>query len=139
MKRQRYFFTGMTSLLMIFVVILLGVFGILTYMSARSDLLLTQKNQASVQSYYEAEGEKAELLYQLDSLIANSSMQDALEELGFIMDETGSIAVWSYPMDENRQYVLKLQVEDNQWSILSDYTQSTVDWQEDDLQIWDGN
>lgn len=139
MKRQRYFFTGMTSLLMIFVVVLLGVFGILTYMSARSDVLLTKKNEITVQNYYEAEGKKAELLYQLDTMLTTTSMQESLKKLGFSMDETGSIAVWKYSMDDNRQYVLKLQVDDHRWSVLSDYTQSTVDWQGEDLQIWDGN
>lgn len=140
MKNKRHFFsTGITSLLMIFVVTALSIFGILTYMSARSDYLLTMKSAKSVQEYYLAVGEKEQVLCQLDELLRDHPLKQALEQLSFEIDDQEQTAVWRYPMNENSEYILKLKLKNNRYEILSAHTESTLLWQQQDPDVWDGN
>lgn len=56
---------GASSILMIFMVLCLTTFGILSFSTARADLNLTKKNAAAVLSYYDADAKAQELLQQI--------------------------------------------------------------------------
>lgn len=58
---------GMTSLLMIFMVLCLATLAILAYASTRMDSTLTQRNVESSIAYYEASAEAQQVLYDLDA------------------------------------------------------------------------
>jgi hypothetical protein len=61
--------TGISSILMIFVVLCITTFGVLSFVSARADLKLTEANAQTVQTYYSAEEKAQRILAQLDALL----------------------------------------------------------------------
>lgn len=138
MKKNGIFSTGITSLVMILVVLALSIFGILTYLSGRNDYLLTCRNGDSVQQYYEAVGKKEAMLQQLDVLLETSSMEQALEQLGFSWEPETGRATWSCPVRENCDYILTLKIDGKSWEVLSEYTENTQPWQEETIEIWSG-
>lgn len=68
-KESAPFGAGMSSLLMVFVVLCLTVFGVLAYMTARADSRLTQRSAQMVQAYYAADAEAEEALARLDAAL----------------------------------------------------------------------
>ena len=73
--------TGISSILMIFVVLCITTFGVLSFVSARADLKLTEANVQTVQTYYSAEEDAQEVLARLDALLqrAQALPEDATE------------------------------------------------------------
>jgi hypothetical protein len=69
--------TGITSILMIFVVLCLTAFGVLSYSAANVDLKLSQKNADSISSYYSAESAVNEKICEIDGIILKAR-QDGL-------------------------------------------------------------
>lgn len=61
--------TGITSILMIFVVLCLTAFGVLSYTSANADLSLSRKNAENIENYYTAESSINEKLSDIDGII----------------------------------------------------------------------
>jgi len=61
--------TGISSILMIFVVLCITTFGVLSFVSARADLRLTQVNEQTAQTYYAAGVKAQQTLAQLDALL----------------------------------------------------------------------
>lgn len=61
--------TGITSIMMIFVVLCLTAFGVLSYSSANADIKLSVKNADSKLEYYQAEGEINEKICDVDGII----------------------------------------------------------------------
>ncbi len=64
--------TGVTSILMIFVILCLTTFGILSYTTAKADLALTNKNSDYVSLYYDAYSAVNEKIAALDELICET-------------------------------------------------------------------
>ena len=60
--------TGITSIMMIFVVLCLTAFGVLSYSSANADIKLSVKNADSKLEYYQAEGEINEKICDVDGI-----------------------------------------------------------------------
>ena len=61
--------TGITSIMMIFVVLCLTAFGVLSYSSANADIKLSVKNADSRLAYYKAEGIINEKICDIDGII----------------------------------------------------------------------
>ena len=61
--------TGVTSILMIFVILCLTTFGILSYTSAKADLALTNKNADYISSFYDAYSEVNEKIAAIDEIM----------------------------------------------------------------------
>lgn len=68
---QRKGFGGMgaSSILMIFVVLCLTTFSVLSLVSARADMRLTRKQQQAVESYYAADAQADVLLREIDEAL----------------------------------------------------------------------
>lgn len=73
--------TGVTSILMIFVILCLTTFGILSYTSVKADLTLTEKNADHVSAYYEAYSKAQERLSQIDNFLYGL-VSDGMEDSG---------------------------------------------------------
>lgn len=61
--------TGISSILMIFVVLCITTFGVLSFVSARADLRLTEVNVDTVEKYYGAQRDAQRTLAELDALL----------------------------------------------------------------------
>ena len=71
MKRKSRFFPGVgaSSILMIFVVLCLTTFGVLSYVTANADRKISTKNAESVENYYKAYTQVQSKLQQIDSAL----------------------------------------------------------------------
>lgn len=65
-KRKFKMGVGMSSMLMIFVVLCLTTFAVLSYVTANADAKLTQKAEQKVTAYYTADSEAQRLIGELD-------------------------------------------------------------------------
>lgn len=67
---QRYHVgIGMPSILMIFVVLCLTTFGVLSYSSANADYKLTVKHEEYMNEYYQADAKAQEILMEIDDIL----------------------------------------------------------------------
>lgn len=81
-KGNFQFSVGGASILMIFVVLCLTAFGILSYVTANADSRISAKNAEAVQNYYNADAKIQEGLKQIDAalLMAKSDAKQAADE-----------------------------------------------------------
>ena len=86
-KKTFHIGTGVTSLLMIFVVLCLTTFGILSYTSANAEVALTKKNSDYVEAYYRAYSKGSVVLSDIDRIIYEIPMQDDSEEYYKLVEE----------------------------------------------------
>lgn len=99
---------GSASLILIFIVLCLATFGLLSLTSANNDWKLAEKNAKAVQTYYRADSQGEEFLQMVDRTLKESLKgledQDACRltlknELGdYYQEDTGMIAT-EIPMD----------------------------------------
>lgn len=69
-EKQRFHIgIGVPSILMIFVVLCLTTFGVLSFSSASADYRLTEKNIAYMKAYYNADANAQEFLSGIDSIL----------------------------------------------------------------------
>lgn len=89
MKKKKTFHigTGITSLLMIFVVLCLTTFGILSYTSANAEVALTKKNSDYVEAYYNAYSKGSTALADIDRAIFSISQQEDIEPYYQLIEE----------------------------------------------------
>lgn len=81
--------TGISSILMIFVVLCMTTFGVLSFVSARADLKLTEANEQTVAGYYAAEEKAQRTMAQLDNMLkkvqelpADAPAADGVQAIG---------------------------------------------------------
>lgn len=93
MKEKKTFHigTGITSLLMIFVVLCLTTFGILSYSSANAEYALTKKNSNYVTNYYDAYSKGAKILAKIDKIIYEERHTENLETAEYFDSIKGNI------------------------------------------------
>lgn len=139
-KESTPFGTGMSSLLMIFVVLCLTVFGVLAYMTARADDRLTQRSAEMVQAYYQADAAAEEALAQLDAALLELEPEAALESAGFTVD--GGPETWNGSLEisiqDTRVYQLQVVVEQGSYRVTARQTVDHAVWEEEYLDVWDG-
>lgn len=73
--RRQPFSVGGISILMVFVMLCLTTFGVLTLVTARAEMRLTEKNAQSVTSYYASSSRLQEILAQIDGILQNGAAQ----------------------------------------------------------------
>lgn len=101
--------TGVTSIFMIFVVLCLTTFSILSYTSADADLELNKKNSSNIQNYYDAYSKLNMELAKVDTTInrwlkeeLESGQQNGLQKIiiSLGMRETGDVEA-TYELNGN--------------------------------------
>lgn len=129
-KKSFHIGTGITSLLMIFVVLCLTTFGILSFSSANAEYSLTKKNADYVTSYYGAYSKGAEVLARIDSIIYEErsveettteefiiSVENKLKEIKLTegnidieKDDKGLYVAYSCEISSSQELELKLMI-----------------------------
>ena len=132
MKKQddSYPMVGGSSLMVIFIVLCLTIFSLLTLRSAQLGKKLSMDTAETVQSYYEADLQ-AELI--LSQLRAGEIPKGVLSE--------GTQYSYSCPLSSTQELQVCVEVlPDGSFSILRWQCVPTIHWQTDEsLPIWDGN
>lgn len=82
---------GTSSLILIFIVLCLATFGILSLESARQEETFSQKNASAVQEYYRADSEGEAFVQTVDqALMAAQNVKDAGERKKQVIDMMGA-------------------------------------------------
>lgn len=149
-KKSFHIGTGITSLLMIFVVLCLTTFGILSFSSANAEYALTKKNADYVTNYYSAYSEGAVVLSSIDRVIyqVRSSEEVSEEEyfetvenklkemkldegsLEFIREDKGLFVTFICEISNNQELMLELMINDitdaKRYKVISCYVKSEI-------------
>lgn len=68
-KGHMHIGTGASSIMMVFVVLCLTTFGMLSMLTSRADLRLSRKNRDAIEAYYTADADAAACLRDIDSCL----------------------------------------------------------------------
>lgn len=119
---------GGSSLLVIFIVLCLTVFALLSLSSVQADGRLSTASAEAVRAYYNADCEAEEILAQL-------RLGDVPEEVTV----SGNRYCYECAVTDTQKLVVEAEINGGEYRILRWQTESTLSWQEDDtLQLWDG-
>ncbi|MEA4815621.1 MAG: hypothetical protein VB120_02035 [Lachnospiraceae bacterium] len=133
---------GLSSLVVIFAVLCLTVFSVLSLSSAIVEKNLAEKSAASVKEYYEADFKAAEYVDKLKEIYSfTGEFEDSSLGLEFEIEEAldGKYVSYAVPINESQaiSVVLKFSVDKmniEEWKVVQ-----TGDWTPDDsLNVWDG-
>lgn len=120
---------GGSSLLVIFVILCLTVFAVLSLSSVRADGRLSEASAEAVRDYYTADCEAEEILAQLRAGIVPEGVT-----------AEGNRYRYECVVSETQKLVVEAEVTEETYRILRWQTESAVQWQEkDELPVWDGN
>lgn len=99
---------GASSILMIFIVLCLTTLGVLSFASARADLLLTQRRTQKVQGYYTSAAQADMLLAEIDAalLAAQRTPETFREQVLALADLDERIVVAGEPGEETVSFTL---------------------------------
>ena len=119
---------GVTSLLVIFAVLCLTVFALLTVSTVQADVRLQTRSRQTALGYYAADCEAEAILARLR----------AGERPAGVQEEDG-IFSYTCTISETQALVVEAAVSGDQYQILRWQVVSTVDWEATvDLPVWEG-
>lgn len=119
---------GGSSLLVIFAVLCLTVFALLTLSTAQAGARLSRQSAEAVSGYYAADFRAEETLARLR---AGEMPEGVAEENG--------VYSFTCPVSDTQSLEVSVRLEQNSYTILRWQTVSTTDWQPDEsLNVWDG-
>ena len=138
MKGTECFGAGSALLVLIFSVLCLTVSSLMTLSSANRDSALTKKLEASVLSYYCADGHAVDTAVALRNAILNGDIPEEIGSIKILLEENG-VFVYSCEIDDTRAIYVSLKEEDGTLKILSWLETHTKAWTPDEaLQVWTG-
>ncbi|MBR2062205.1 MAG: hypothetical protein IJ969_02710 [Anaerotignum sp.] len=118
---------GGSSLLVIFAVLCMTVFALLSLSTVLADGRLNQASVEAVSAYYTADT-------QAEEIFARVRQGELPEEV----TEINGIYTYSCPISENQALQVKLQKTAAGWKVLRWQAVVTAEWEEDTLNLWDG-
>ena len=127
-QRSQTSIVGGSSLLVIFSVLCVAIFALMSLTSATSDTRLNEKSLLTIKGYYAADSAAEEILASL----RNGNVPEGVR----LAD-----GVYSYecPISETQQLLVEVAVDGTDYEILRWQAGSTVDWVPDDhIKVWDG-
>ena len=119
---------GGSSLLVIFAVLCLTVFAMLSLSTVQADKRLSDASAAAVSEYYEADCQAEEILAQLRT----GQVPEGVRVKADTYSYTCSIS-------ETQELQVEVRIRENGWEVLRWQAVSTARWSEDEtLSLWDG-
>lgn len=120
---------GGSSLLVIFAVLSLTIFALLSLSTVQADGRLTAISAEAIRSFYNADTEAEEILADL--------------RRGIVADGVtveGDLYRYSCPVSETQVLYVTVQLTKDGYDILQWQTESSANWEADDrLNVWDGS
>ncbi len=127
--------SGASSMLVIFAVLCMTIFAILSLSTVLADSRLADASAAAVEDYYEADGKAEEVLAQLRGGIEPEDLE--LQVLENNAEE--KVYYYHLPVGEKQELLVVVGVSGEDYHIYQWQTVSTVDWQNDEsIKVWDG-
>ncbi|MBR3705667.1 MAG: hypothetical protein IKM19_01735 [Firmicutes bacterium] len=120
---------GVSSLLIIFSVLCLTVFAILSVSTASAGSRLSEKAAQSVTDYYAADSQAEKTISALRS-----------GEIPEGVSTDGNMYSFTCPASDTLELQVKVRISGSDYEVLQWQMVSTADWQNDEsLNLWDGN
>jgi len=131
-KKERAPLVGGSSLLVIFAVLCLTVFALLTLSTVEAGGRLSERAARSLEAYYAADARAEEILTALRD-------QEIIEN-GLVKDEGDGVVSYMVPIDETQALRVRVRVEAQQaYQVLQWQAVSTASWEASDkIEVWDG-
>ena len=126
--------TGLSALLVIFAVLCLTTFAVLSMATVNADRNLADRAVSQTAAWYEADGEAEKIL----AGIRRGEIPDTVREAG--TDEEGrTIYEYTCLLSGTQALEVRAAVKEDEYEILRWQLVSTADWAADeDLSVWDG-
>ena len=119
---------GASSLLVIFAVLCLTVFALLTLSTVRAGERLSEASAQAVVAYYEADRQAEEVFARLRAGERPAGVK-----------EEGGVYAYTCPVSDTQRLCVELLRTQEGWTVLRWQTESAVEWESDEsLNIWDG-
>lgn len=119
---------GVSSLLVIFAVLCLTVFALLSLATVRADEALSEQSARAAEGYYRADCAAEETLARLRA----GECPDGVHE-------TDGIFTYTHPISDTRTLVVSVSVEGEEYRVLRWQAVSTAQWNAgDQLPVWNG-
>ena len=143
-ERRPGFNVGSASIIMVFAVLCLTIFSVLSLTTAASDLRLSRRSAKSIADYYEAE-----FLAETKALEINDLLKSGLSPYAFAADMEVDVKqqedfvsiIFNQPVDGRRYLRVELEYQDDRtlvvagWRLLPD-----DDWEPSaGMNVWQGN
>lgn len=126
--RGRIPVVGGSSLLVIFAVLCLTVFALLSLSTVQAGGRLSETSAQAVSDYYDADCEAEEIFARLRA-----------GERPAGVTETDGVYAYTCPVSETRQLQVELLQDGENWTVLRWQTESIVEWEANEfLDVWDG-
>ena len=128
-QRSQVSIVGGSSLLVIFSVLCVAIFALMSLTSATSDTRLNDKSLQTITGYYAADSAAAEILASL--------RQGNVPEGVRLAD---GVYCYECPISETQQLLVEAVVNGTDYEILRWQAGPSADWMPDDhINVWDGN
>jgi len=125
---------GSASLVMVFVVLALTIFAVLSLVSANNELRLSAKFSESVKNYYAADYKACTIIETIENKVDSKTAID-LPEVLF----EGSIGSFSVPINDYQDLCVEVDISDIQLQILSWQVKNTMKQVYDNsVPVWTG-
>lgn len=128
---------GTVTLVMLFSVMCLCVFALLSLSTARSELNLSSRYADSVKAYYEADTQAVYLQNRLISAVNLEATLRRISDGGYDIRYERGLISYSVPVDDNLTLMVELSGTDYTpiaWQVVA-----TGGWEADDhIEVWDG-
>lgn len=140
--------TGVTSMVLVFVMLCLITFSVLSLVSAQADLRLSRKSAERTTAYYEAENAASDVLIALDAILAeNAGAPDAASYFAAVRAASGgtldvefpdeSHVAWQVPLGADQclqvqvELVYPVPADGARWRIVAWQAVGQYDWQQE--------
>lgn len=141
---------GSASLILIFIVLCLGTFGLLSLSSAKNDLDLAERNGRSVSGFYRADAEGEAFLAKADWALQEGLRRDKENPQDYIKEvladawlDNEQCAAAEIPMEEGQALSIRLHLSwengEGKISVLQWKVYNQIEYEIDqDMPVWDG-
>lgn len=128
MKSRMPVAIGLSSLLVIFAVLCLTVFSLLSLSTAKADARLADKSRQATYDYYEADCKAQEILSQIRA-----------GQVPEGVTLTDGVYAYQCPISDTQILAVEVTVTENGYEILRWQSVSTTQWEADEsLRVWQG-
>ena len=138
------FSIGSASVMLIFIVMTLAVFSVLSLVTASNEAESARTNAQSNKAYYAAEAKAYNTLAEIKAAVADLLSEDmvaeAVEPLGAtcIQNADGSIITFETEIDGHRRLRSVLKYQDGELTVIGWKTVGEAAEYDDTISIWDG-
>jgi len=141
---------GITSILMVFVVLCFTTFGVLSYLSADADLKLSKKAAQNTVRFYAADCLAEEKLAVIHAAMKEAGDKDALkavedlsktEDFSLLQNSNGTYQIqFTVPVSDTQwlEVAAALNFESRRYTVKQRRLVTAVDWEEDEITVWPG-